>query len=95
MLVVAFRKVMNGYYNNRQLISEADMFLWQSRGDQKAETENQLVSAQDWALRSKYHATKILQRESDSKCRVSKQLGEATDHIILYQHVQYWQQNST
>jgi N-acetylmuramoyl-L-alanine amidase CwlA len=61
----------------------------------RAKSESEIITAQDQLLESKYHATKILQRESDSKCRVSKQLGEATDHIILYQHVQYWQQNST
>ena len=48
----------------------------------KAESGSEIIPAQDQLLESKYHATKILQRESDSKCRVSKQLGEATDHII-------------
>ena len=29
-----------------------------------------------------YHATKILQTETDSKCRLSKQFDETVEHII-------------
>jgi hypothetical protein len=32
---------------DRQLISEEDTFLWQSKGDLKVETENEIVAAQD------------------------------------------------
>jgi hypothetical protein len=55
---------------DRQLISEEDMFLWLLRGDLKAETESEIVAAQDQVLQTKYHATKILQTETDSKCRL-------------------------
>jgi hypothetical protein len=47
------------------------MFFWLPRGDMKAETESEIVAAEDQALQTKYHATKILQTETDSKCRVS------------------------
>ena len=43
-------KVMHGQYIrniDRQLISEEDTFLWLSKGDLKAETESEIVAAQD------------------------------------------------
>jgi hypothetical protein len=56
-------KVMHGQYLrnlDRQLISEEDTFLWLSKGDLKAETESEIVAAQDQALNTKYYTTKIL-----------------------------------
>ena len=53
-------KVMHGQYIrniDRQLISEEDAFLWLSKGDLKAETESEIVAAQDQALQTKYYAT--------------------------------------
>jgi hypothetical protein len=52
-------------------------FLWLS----KAETESEIVAAQDQALNTKYYATKILHTEMDSKCRLSQQLDDKIDHI--------------
>ena len=78
-------KVMHGQYIrnlDRQLISEEDTFLWLSKGDLKAETESEIVAAQDQALNTKYYATKILHTETDSKCRLCQQLDETIDHII-------------
>ena len=54
-------KVLHGQYIrniDRQLISEEDVFLWLSKGDLKAETESEIVAAQDQALQTKYYATK-------------------------------------
>jgi len=51
-----------------QLNSEEDTFLGQSRGDLKGETESKIIPA----LHTKYHATKILQTATDSKCRLCK-----------------------
>ena len=48
--------VMHGQYIRnkvRQLISEEDTFLWLSKGDLKAETESEIVAAQDQALQTK------------------------------------------
>jgi hypothetical protein len=56
-------KVMHGQYVrsiDRQLISEEDTFLCLSKGDLKAETESEIVAAQDQALQTKYYATKFL-----------------------------------
>jgi len=56
-------KEMYGQYIrniDRQLINEEDTFLWLSKGDLKAETESEIVAAQDQALQTKYYATKIL-----------------------------------
>jgi hypothetical protein len=50
-------KVMHGQYirhMDRRLISEEDTFLWLSKGDLKAETENEIVAAQDQALQTKF-----------------------------------------
>ena len=70
-------KVLHGQYIrniDRQLISEEDTFLWLSKGDLKAETESEIVAAQDQALQKKYYAKKILSTETDSKCRLSNNL---------------------
>jgi hypothetical protein len=67
------RKVMHGQYIrsiDRKLISEEDTFLWLSRGHLKAETKSEIIAAQGLALQTKYHATKILQTETGSKCRL-------------------------
>jgi hypothetical protein len=40
-----------------QLISEEDTFIWLSKGDVKAETESEIVAAQDQELQTKYYAT--------------------------------------
>ena len=66
---------MHGQYIrniDRQLISEEDTFLWLLKGDLKAETESVIVAVQDRALQTKY-ATKILNIETDSKCRLCQQ----------------------
>jgi len=79
-------KVMHGQYVrniDRQLISVEDMFLWLSKGDLKAETESEIVAAQDQALQTNYYTTKILNTETESKCRLCQQFDETTDHIIL------------
>jgi hypothetical protein len=78
-------KALHGQYIrniDRQLISEEDTFLWLTKGDLKAETESEIVTAQDQALQTKYYATKILNKERDSKCRLCQQFYEKTDRII-------------
>ena len=67
---------------DRQLISEEDTFLWLSKGDLKAETESEIVAAPDQALKTEYYAIKILNTETDSKCRLCQQFDETIDHII-------------
>ena len=52
---------MHGQYIrniDRQPISEEDTFLWLSKGDLKAETESEIVAAQDQALQTKYYTKK-------------------------------------
>jgi hypothetical protein len=80
-------KVMNGQYTyigniDRQLISEEDTFLWLTKGDLKAENESEIVAAQDQALQTRYYATKILNIQTDSKCRLCHQFDETIDNII-------------
>jgi len=48
-------KVMRDQYIiniDRLLIGEEDTFIWLSEGDLKAETENEIVAAQDRALQT-------------------------------------------
>jgi len=76
---------MHGQYIrniDRQLISAEDTFLWLSKGDLKAETESEIVAAQDQALQTKYYTIKILNAETNSKCRLCQQFDEKIDHII-------------
>jgi hypothetical protein len=47
----------------------------------EVETENAVTAARDRALQSKYHGTKILGTETDSKCRISKQFDETVENI--------------
>jgi hypothetical protein len=67
---------------DRQFISEEDAFLWLSKGELKAETESEIVAAQDQTLQTKYHATKILNTETDSKCRLCQKFDETIDDIL-------------
>ena len=76
---------MHGQYvrnTDRQLVSEEDTFLWLWKGDLKAVTGSEIVVVQDQALQTKYYATKILNTETDSKCRLCQQFDETIDHII-------------
>ena len=76
---------MNGQYVrniDRQLIGEEDTFFWLSKGDLKAETESEIVAAQDQALQTKYYATKMLNTETENKCRLCQQFDDTIDHII-------------
>jgi len=75
-------------------ILEEDTFLRLSKGDMKGKTKSEVMAAQDQALQTKYHVTKILQTEKDSKYRLGKQLHE-TQCDTSCQHAKYWQQNDT
>ena len=62
---------------DRQLVNKEDTFLWLSRGDLKGEIESEIIAAQHQALQTTYNGTKILQAETDSKCRLCKQFDES------------------
>jgi hypothetical protein len=49
------------------------------KGDLKAETETEIVAAQDQALQTS--CNNILQTQKNSKCRVCHQFEETVDHI--------------
>ena len=55
---------------DRQPIGEEDMLLWVVRGDLEGETFSEMIVAKDQTLQNKYHGTKILQTETESKCRL-------------------------
>jgi hypothetical protein len=50
-------------------------------GNMKAETEKDWRAAQDQALQAKYHATTLLQRETQNKVWLSKGFGDTVQHI--------------
>jgi hypothetical protein len=62
---------------------------WLSSGDLKGETESEVTAAQDLALQTKYHATKLLPTATGSRCRLGQQCDETTGHM----RAQYWQEN--
>jgi hypothetical protein len=41
-----------------------------------------VIAAKDQALQTKYHATKILQTETGSKCRLCQEADGTVEHII-------------
>jgi hypothetical protein len=41
-------------------------------GNVEAQTESDMIAAQDRALQTNYYATKILQTKTDSKCRLGQ-----------------------
>jgi hypothetical protein len=66
-------RLMYGQYIrsvDRQLIGGEDTLLWILRGDLKGENGSEIIAAEDQALQTEYHATKILQTETDNKCRM-------------------------
>jgi Ni,Fe-hydrogenase III component G len=67
---------------DRQLISEEYTILWLSKGDLKAETESEIVAAQDQALNTNFYATKVLNTETESKCRLCLQFDETRSYNI-------------
>jgi len=68
---------------DRQLISKEDTLLWLSTGDLKGETESDKIAMQDQVLQTKCHMTKILQIETDSKCRLCQFNENSTHHISM------------
>ena len=50
--------------------------------DLKSENESEIVAAQDQSLKTEYFATKLLNTETDSKCRLCQQFDETIDHIM-------------
>jgi hypothetical protein len=59
----------------------------------KGETESEITAAPDKALRTKYHATKILRTERDKICRLFQQFNATVNTI--YHRSQFWQKNNT
>jgi hypothetical protein len=55
---------------DRQVIGGEDTLLWLVRGDLKRESGSEIIAAQDQTLQTKYHLTKILQTETERKCRM-------------------------
>jgi hypothetical protein len=52
---------------DRQFIGGEDKLLWLTRGDLIGETGSEILAAQNQVLQTKYHATKILQTETERK----------------------------
>ena len=48
----------------------------------EGETESYIIAAQDQALQTKHHVTKILQTETDNQRRLCQQFDERVENII-------------
>jgi hypothetical protein len=64
------------------IIIVKNTFLCVSRGDLIAGTESEVAAAQNQTLQTKCDATKILQTETNSKCRLRQQFDKTVDHIM-------------
>jgi hypothetical protein len=71
---------------DRQLIGKEDTFMWLLRGHLQREIGSEIIAAQDQVLQNKYHAIKLLQTETDSTCRLFKNL--MRKYNTSYQHTQ-------
>ena len=60
---------------DKQLTSEEDMFLRQSRGDLKGETESEIIPAQDQALHTKYATKYYKQQQTANADSVNNLMG--------------------
>jgi len=63
VVVVIIIIIMHGQYVRNIDSLLMNTFLWLSMGDGKAETESEIIAAQDQTLQTKYCAIKILQTE--------------------------------
>jgi hypothetical protein len=66
-------KIFHGHYirsEDRQLVGGEDTLIWLLRGNLEVETGREIIAAQDQALETIYHSTKILQTETESECRM-------------------------
>jgi hypothetical protein len=89
-------KVMHGQYIrsiDKHLISEEDTFLWLSKGDLKAETENEIVAAQDQALQPNTIQQKYCKQKQIVNADCVNNLRR--QQTALCQRAQYWQKNNT
>jgi hypothetical protein len=76
-------KVIHGQYirNIKSLLVKKTR-SWLSKGDLNAETESEIVAAQAQVIQTKHYAKKILNTETDSKCRLCQQFEETINCII-------------
>ena len=59
---------------DEKLVDIEQSYRWLKSGDVKGETESKIVAAQDPAISTKYFKNKILKEETESKCRLCKNM---------------------
>jgi hypothetical protein len=59
-----------------------DTFLWISRGNLKAETEDELVSVQEQVYQNKYYVTKKYNKEQIANADYVENIGDNRRHYI-------------
>jgi hypothetical protein len=62
---------------DRQLIGEEDTFLLAAEG----RSESEVIAAQDVALQTKCHATKVLPAATGGRYRLGQQCDNTTGHM--------------
>ena len=78
------QKPLHGQYVRQadEISTKQSTYKWLKEAGLKAETEALITAAQDQALNTKSHKTKILKISNDSKCRLCKSMDETAEHIL-------------
>jgi hypothetical protein len=78
------QKPLHGQYVRQadEISTKQSTYKWLKEAGLKAETEALITAAQDQALNTKAHKTKIMNISNDSKCRLCKSMDETTEHIL-------------
>ena len=66
---------------DEKLVDIEQSYRWLKSGDIKGETESTIVAAQDQGISTNYFKNKILEQETETKCRLCKQLEETIDQL--------------
>ncbi|KAJ8040969.1 hypothetical protein HOLleu_15434 [Holothuria leucospilota] len=80
---VWMQKPLHGQYPREveEITKKEHAYRWTASTGLKIETEALITAAQDQALNTKYHKTKILRVSTDPKCRMCKLSDETISHI--------------
>jgi hypothetical protein len=68
---------------DEKLVDIEKSYRWLKYGDIKGEKESTIVAAQDETISTNYFKNNILNKETESKCRLCKQHEETIDHLTL------------
>ena len=76
---------MHGQYParvNKPHVDQEKTHQWLRSSGLKSETEGLIIAAQDQSLATKSYHHKIINNDSDPKCRMCREFEETIDHIL-------------